>query len=292
MRIAFIGLGNMGAPMSENLARAGHTVCGHDIAARDIPGVMRLPSATAAVQGAEFIFTMLPNGGILRGVYAEILGNVAAGAVLVDCSTVDVQDARTVACMAVDCGCEALDAPVSGGTSGAAGGTLTFMVGGTAGAFCRVEALLLQMGSRAVHCGDSGAGQAAKICNNMLLGISMIGVCEAFVLADKLGLDRARLFDVASASSGSCWSLNSYCPAPGIGPQTPADRDYAPGFAADLMWKDLTLSQTAARAVGAATPLGQQATALYAALLEAGGAGKDFSAMLPYLSALSEGSDV
>jgi 3-hydroxyisobutyrate dehydrogenase len=286
MRIAFIGLGNMGAPMSRNLVQAGHSVSGYDIAGHDVPGVMRFPSAVAAVQAAEVIVTMLPNGQILRSVCADILGHVEAGTVLVDCSTVDVQDARIVSRMAADHGCLALDAPVSGGTSGAAAGTLTFMVGGNAETFRRVEPLLMQMGSRAVHCGESGAGQAAKICNNMLLGISMIGVCEAFVLADKLGLDRTRLFDVASTSSGSCWSLNTYCPAPGIGPNTPADRSYAPGFAAELMLKDLTLSQRSAGAVGAATPLGQRATALYAALVDAAGTGKDFSAMLPYLSGL------
>lgn len=284
MQIAFIGLGNMGAPMAANLAAAGHTVTGFDLAPAEVAGLSRAPSAAAAVKGAEIVITMLPNGEILRAVAADIIPEMTEGAVLLDCSTVDVASARAVAelCGAARLG--ALDAPVSGGITGAAAGTLTFMVGGTEEAFAIARPLFDIMGQKAVHCGGSGNGQAAKICNNMILGATMIATCEAFALADKLGLARDRMFDVVSTSSGYSWSMNAYCPAPGVGPQSPSDNDYQPGFAADLMLKDLRLSQQAAEAAQAATPMGAAALEEYRAFVEdEDGAGKDFSAMLPRL---------
>ncbi|MBK5926204.1 3-hydroxyisobutyrate dehydrogenase [Rhodobaculum claviforme] len=282
MKIAFIGLGNMGAPMAANLAAAGHTVTGFDLSAACPEGVSPAGSATAAAQGAEVVITMLPNGDILRRVAAEVIPAMPEGAVLLDCSTVDVDSARAVAAMAADAGRRAVDAPVSGGVGGAAAGTLTFMAGGPADAFEAVRPLFEVMGQKAVHCGDAGAGQAAKICNNMILGVTMIATCEAFALADKLGLDRARMFDVVSTSSGYSWSMNAYCPAPGVGPNSPADNGYKPGFAAELMLKDLRLSQLAAESADADTPMGLTAMQLYERFVEdEGGRGKDFSAMLP-----------
>ena len=283
MEIGFIGLGNMGAPMAANLARAGHRVAGFDPAGVTAPGVAAAASAAEAAAGRDAVITMLPNGAILRAVYTEILPAAAPGTVLIDCSTVDVADARAVAEQAGAAGLAALDAPVSGGVGGAAAGTLTFMAGGPEAALERARPLFEALGARLVHCGGPGAGQAAKICNNMILGVTMTAVCEAFALADKLGLDRARLYDVVSTSSGSCWSVNAYCPAPGVGPASPADNGYAPGFAAELMLKDLTLAQSAARAADAATPLGEAAAAIYAEFLEDGGRGRDFSALLPWL---------
>jgi 3-hydroxyisobutyrate dehydrogenase len=281
MKIGFIGLGNMGAPMAANLARAGHEVTGFDLAARP-EGIAMAESAAAAATGAEVVITMLPNGEILRAVAAEVIPAMAAGAVLCDCSTVDVESARAVAGQAEAAGLGVLDAPVSGGVGGAEAGTLTFMVGGSAAAFETVKPLFEIMGQKAVHCGGPGAGQAAKICNNMILGATMIATCEAFALADKLGLDRARMFDVVSTSSGYSWSMNAYCPAPGVGPKSPADNDYRPGFAADLMLKDLRLSQQAAEAADADTPMGALAAQLYARFVEEeDGKGRDFSAMLP-----------
>lgn len=282
MKIGFIGLGNMGAPMAANLAKAGHQVAGFDVAQTTAEGVEAASSAAEVCQDADVVITMLPNGDILRHVSAEIHPAMNEGAVHVDCSTVDVQSARDVAEQAKNQGLLSIDAPVSGGITGAAAGTLTFMAGGDDIAFERVTPLLEIMGQKAVLCGPSGSGQAAKICNNMILGITMIGTCEAFALADKLGLDRQAMFDVVSTSSGYSWTMNAYCPAPGIGPQSPADNNYEPGFAADLMLKDLRLSQTAAEAVDADTPMGQAATDLYARFVEAeGGGSKDFSAMLP-----------
>ena len=282
MKVGFIGLGNMGAPMAANLARAGHDVTGFDTVAPCPDGVTRADSAAQAAAGADVVITMLPNGAILRAVAAQVIPAMAPGAVLCDCSTVDVDSARDVAAQAQAAGLDALDAPVSGGVGGAAAGTLTFMAGGSDAAFARVAPLFDVMGRKAVHCGDAGAGQAAKICNNMILGVTMIATCEAFALADKLGLDRARMFDVVSTSSGSSWSMNTYCPAPGVGPQSPADNGYKPGFAAELMLKDLRLSQQAATSADADTPMGQLATALYESFVEAeGGRGMDFSAMLP-----------
>ncbi|TCP63298.1 3-hydroxyisobutyrate dehydrogenase [Rhodovulum bhavnagarense] len=282
MKIGFIGLGNMGAPMAANLAKAGHAVTGFDLAALCPEGVTAAASAAEAAKGQDVVITMLPNGAILRKVADEILPGMDQGAVHLDCSTVDVDSARAVAEQAAGVGIGAVDAPVSGGVGGATAGTLTFMAGGSEEAFAKVKPLFDIMGQKAVHCGASGAGQSAKICNNMILGATMIVTCEAFALADKLGLDREKMFDVVSTSSGYSWSMNAYCPAPGVGPQSPADNDYKPGFAADLMLKDLRLARQAAEAVDADTPMGTRAAELYAAFVEQeDGAGRDFSAMLP-----------
>ncbi|MCE8517048.1 3-hydroxyisobutyrate dehydrogenase [Ruegeria pomeroyi] len=282
MKIGFIGLGNMGAPMAANLAKAGHEVTGFDMAPVEVAGVTRAASASEAARGADVVVTMLPNGQILRAVAAEVIPAMTAGAALVDCSTVDVDSARAVAADAEAAGLLAVDAPVSGGIGGAAAGTLTFMAGGSEAAFEKAKPLFDIMGQKAVHCGDAGAGQAAKICNNMILGVTMIATCEAFALADKLGLDRQKMFDVVSTSSGYSWTMNAYCPAPGVGPQSPADNDYKPGFAAELMLKDLRLSQQAAGSADADTPMGQLAEALYTRFVEEeDGKGMDFSAMLP-----------
>ncbi len=290
MKIGFIGLGNMGGPMAANLAKAGHEVTGFDLAAPMPAGVARAATAAEAATGADVVVTMLPNGNILRAVAAEVMPVMRQGAVLCDCSTVDVDSARAVADQAVAAGVGALDAPVSGGVGGAAAGTLTFMVGGTHAAFEMVKPLFDIMGQKAVHCGASGAGQAAKICNNMILGVTMIATCEAFALADKLGLDRQKMFDVVSTSSGYSWTMNAYCPAPGVGPKSPADNDYKPGFAAELMLKDLRLSQQAAASADADTPMGELATRLYETFVETeDGRGRDFSAMLPRFETRSRG---
>jgi 3-hydroxyisobutyrate dehydrogenase len=282
MKIGFIGLGNMGAPMAANLAAAGHDVSGFDTAGVSVDGVTLCQSAAEAACDADVVITMLPNGDILRTVAAEVIPAMRQGSVLLDCSTVDVDSARAVASHAVAAGLHPLDAPVSGGIGGAAAGTLTFMVGGTDAAYQTALPLFNIMGQKAVHCGASGNGQAAKICNNMILGVTMIATCEAFALADKLGLDRQAMFDVVSTSSGYSWSMNAYCPAPGIGPKSPADNNYTPGFAAELMLKDLRLSQQAAEASDADTPLGHAATELYKQFVEEeDGRGRDFSAMLP-----------
>lgn len=282
MKIGFIGLGNMGAPMASNLSEAGHEVTGFDIAITPPEGVATANTVQEAAADMDVVITMLPNGAILQAVAAEVIPAMKQGATLLDCSTVDVESARTVAGNAQASGLSAVDAPVSGGIGGAAGGTLTFMAGGTDAGFEAVSPLFDVMGQKAVHCGPSGNGQAAKICNNMILGVTMVGTCEAFALADKLGLDRQKMFDVVSTSSGYSWTMNAYCPAPGVGPQSPADNDYKPGFAADLMLKDLRLSQQAAESSDADTPMGARATELYAQFVEEeDGAGKDFSAMLP-----------
>ena len=282
MRIGFIGLGNMGGPMAANLARAGHIVRGFDLTTPMPEGVAGAETAAQAAAGAAVVITMLPNGAILRSVAAEVIPAMQQGAVLCDCSTVDVDSARAVAEQAWAAGLLALDAPVSGGIGGAVAGTLTFMVGGADAAFAAVQPLFAVMGQKAVHCGGSGAGQSAKICNNLILGVTMIATCEAFALADKLGLDRQKMFDVVSTSSGYSWTMNAYCPAPGVGPKSPADNEYKPGFASELMLKDLTLSQLAAEGVDADTPMGQLAAALYHQFVEdEGGRGMDFSAMLP-----------
>ncbi|WP_412554859.1 3-hydroxyisobutyrate dehydrogenase [Shimia sp. MIT1388] len=282
MKIGFIGLGNMGGPMAANLAKAGHEVTGFDMADVAIEGVTMADTGAAAATGADVVITMLPNGQILRAVANEIIPVMSAGAAFVDCSTVDVDSARAVAEQATAAGLLPVDAPVSGGVGGAAGGTLTFMAGGSKDAFAKADPLFDIMGQKAVHCGDAGAGQAAKICNNMILGVTMIATCEAFALADKLGLDRQSMFDVVSTSSGYSWTMNAYCPAPGVGPQSPADNDYRPGFASELMLKDLRLSQQAAESADADTPMGQAAAALYEQFVEKeGGLGTDFSAMLP-----------
>ncbi|MCV3271104.1 3-hydroxyisobutyrate dehydrogenase [Roseobacter sp. WL0113] len=281
-KIGFIGLGNMGAPMAANLAKAGCAVTGFDTAVTAAEGVTMAETAAAAAKGADVVITMLPNGQILRAVAAEVLPAMAEGTLLLDCSTVEVESARAVADLASARGILCVDAPVSGGIGGAAAGTLTFMAGGSEAGFRTAEPLFEIMGQKAVHCGGPGAGQAAKICNNMILGATMIATCEAFALADKLGLDRQKMFDVVSTSSGYSWSMNAYCPAPGIGPQSPADNGYQPGFAAELMLKDLGLSQQAAEAVDADTPMGARAFELYRRFVEEeDGRGKDFSAMLP-----------
>ncbi|WP_320179322.1 3-hydroxyisobutyrate dehydrogenase [Roseovarius pacificus] len=282
MKIGFIGLGNMGGPMAANLAKAGHDVTGFDAAGVTIEGVTPAASAEEAVKGAQVAITMLPNGKILRSVADQITPAMDKGAVFLDCSTVDVDSARAVAEQAQAAGLSALDAPVSGGVGGAQGGTLTFMVGGDEGGFNTAKELFDIMGQKAVHCGPSGNGQAAKICNNMILGATMIVTCEAFALADKLGLDRQAMFDVVSTSSGQSWSMNTYCPAPGVGPSSPSDNDYKPGFAAELMLKDLRLAQEAASSADADTPIGEAAMKLYAQFVEdEDGLGRDFSAMLP-----------
>ncbi|MFN3210686.1 MAG: 3-hydroxyisobutyrate dehydrogenase [Roseovarius sp.] len=282
MKIGFIGLGNMGAPMAANLAAAGHDVTGFDTAGTTAEGVANADTAEAAAADADVVITMLPNGQILRKVADTVIPAMKQGAVLLDCSTVDVDSARAVAEQANAAGLGALDAPVSGGIGGAQGGTLTFMVGGDETAFETAKPLFDIMGQKAVHCGPSGNGQAAKICNNMILGATMIVTCEAFALADKLGLDRQAMFDVVSTSSGYSWSMNAYCPAPGIGPKSPSDNDYKPGFAAELMLKDLTLAMQAAESADADTPIGQAARELYRRFVEdEDGNGRDFSAMLP-----------
>jgi len=278
MKVGFIGLGNMGKPMALNLMAAGHEVNGFDTAPVEAEGLHILSTASEAAKGADVVITMLPNGAILRSVAETVLPAMSAGAVFLDCSTVDVDSARAVAAMAAEANVIPLDAPVSGGIGGASAGTLTFMVGGSQAGFEKAKPLFDIMGQKAVHCGPSGNGQAAKICNNMILGATMIVTCEAFALADKLGLDRQSMFDVVSTSSGYSWTMNAYCPAPGIGPTSPSDNGYKPGFAAELMLKDLRLSQQAAEMV----PMGKMAQNLYAQFVEVeDGQGKDFSAMLP-----------
>jgi 3-hydroxyisobutyrate dehydrogenase len=289
-RIGFIGLGNMGGPMAANLLKAGFDVTGFDVVAASLdafPG-RRAADAAEAARDADAVITMLPAGSHVREVYLDeggLLDEVrGSGALLIDCSTIDVETARAVSAAAADAALAMLDAPVSGGVGGATAGTLTFMVGGTEAAFARGRPVLEAMGRTIVHAGPAGAGQAAKICNNMILGISMLAVSEAMVLADRLGLDRQKLFDISSTASGSCWALNNYCPAPGPVPSAPSNRDYAPGFAAALMLKDLTLAQAAAEASGAATPLGAHAAALYRQVTESGQGGRDFSIVYRFLS--------
>ena len=286
--IVFIGLGNMGGPMAACLVRAGHQVTGFDLssASRDqaaASGVAVAADAKAALNGADIIITMLPAGRHVRAVWADLIASAARGALFIDSSTIDVESARAVHKLAADAGMLSLDAPVSGGTGGASGGTLTFMCGGGDAAFAAAKPVLEAMGRKIVHCGGAGAGQAAKICNNMILGISMIGVGEAFVLAEKLGLSHQALFDVASTSSGQCWSLTAYCPVPGPVPGSPANNAYRPGFAAELMLKDLKLSQEAAAASGASTPLGAAATQLYGIYNAQGEGGSDFSGIINFL---------
>ena len=272
----------MGTPMAVNLTNAGHEVVGFDPVAAIPEGVTKAQTAQEAASGADVVITMLPNGDIAHSVASDILPVMTRAAVLLDCSTIDVASARAMDQLAQDHGIGFLDAPVSGGVGGALAGTLTFMVGGSDSSFATARPLFDIMGQKSVHCGVAGNGQAAKVCNNMILGITMIGTCEAFALADKLGLDRQAMFDVVSTSSGYSWTMNAYCPAPGIGPQSPADNDYKPGFAADLMLKDLRLSQQAAIDVDADTPMGAAATALYQTFVEQeDGADQDFSAMLP-----------
>lgn len=292
--VAFIGLGNMGGPMAANLAKAGHEVRGFDLVAENLKsaeasGVIASASAADAIKGATCVITMLPAGKHVIGVYEELTGKAEPGTLFIDSSTIDVQSARTAHDLARAQGHLSIDAPVSGGVGGAEAGTLTFMAGGASEAFEKAEPLLQPMAGKIVHCGDAGAGQAAKICNNMILGISMIGVGEAFVLAEKLGLSHQALFDVASTSSGQCWSLTTYCPVPGPVPTSPANRDYKPGFAASLMLKDLRLAQQAAQEAGAATPLGAEAAQLYSLFEALGNGGKDFSGIIELLRGKAQG---
>ena len=282
MNIGFIGLGNMGAPMAYNLAKAGHTVLGFDTKNITVEMVEILPSVRNCVETAEVVITMLPNGEVLKSVADKAIEHMQEGSIFLDCSTVDVASAKSVAEIAKNNLVIPLDAPVSGGIGGAKDGTLTFMVGGPEEGFTKAKDLFDIMGQKAVHCGGSGNGQSAKICNNMILGATMIATCEAFALADKLGLDRQAMFDVVSTSSGYSWSMNAYCPAPGVGPKSPSDNNYIPGFSSDLMLKDLILSQIAAKDVNADTPMGDLAMTLYKTFVEReDGSGKDFSAMLP-----------
>ena len=282
MRIGFIGLGNMGGPMAHNLAKAGFEVVGFDTQEVNVDQVKIVSTSKECVSNSDVVITMLPNGEILKSVADKIIQHMRHGSIFLDCSTVDVESAKSVAEISESYGIIPLDAPVSGGIGGAEAGTLTFMVGGQMEGFNRAKKLFDIMGQKAVHCGNSGNGQAAKICNNMILGATMIATCEAFSLADKLGLDRKSMFDVVSTSSGYSWSMNAYCPAPGIGPSSPSDNNYIPGFSSDLMLKDLTLSQIAAESVDADTPMGNLAMKLYKTFVEEeDGSGKDFSAMLP-----------
>jgi 3-hydroxyisobutyrate dehydrogenase len=286
--VAFIGLGNMGAPMAANLKKANLDVRGFDVvpALRDqaaTQGVAIAASAREAAAAADVIVTMLPAAKHVLSVYDDVVGFAKRGALCIDSSTIDVASARTAHEIAKTGGLASIDAPVSGGTAGAAAASLTFMCGGEDAAFAKATPILEKMGKKIVHCGAAGAGQAAKICNNMILGISMIGVSEAFALAEKLGLSHQALFDVASTSSGQCWSLTSYCPVPGPVPASPANKDYKPGFAAALMLKDLKLAQEAAAASGASIPLGAHAAQLYALYNAAGHAGQDFSGIINFL---------
>jgi 3-hydroxyisobutyrate dehydrogenase len=287
--IGFIGLGNMGGPMARNLLKGGHSVVAFDLAQPAVKAVVEAGAKAAsradeAVKECETVISMLPAGAHVRAVYlgeSGILKAARKGTLFIDCSTIDVESARAVAQGAKSAGQDFLDAPVSGGVGGA--GTLTFMVGGSEAAFQRAKPVLEKMGKNIIHAGGPGNGQAAKICNNMILGISMIGVCEAFVLAEKLGLDHKKLFDIASTSSGQCWSLTSYCPVPGPVPASPANRDYQAGFTAAMMLKDLKLAQSSAQAVSAATPLGANAAALYALFAASGKDALDFSGIITML---------
>jgi 3-hydroxyisobutyrate dehydrogenase len=290
-RIGFIGLGNMGLPMALNLLKAGHAVAGFDVSQAqgeklNGAGGKAAPSVAAAASGAEIVITMLPAGKEVREVYLGdkgVLASVGVSALLIDSSTIDVESARAVAMAADKKSLSMLDAPVSGGVGGAQAGTLTFMVGGSTDAFARAKPILEAMGKTIVHAGGAGNGQAAKICNNMILGVSMIAVSEAFVLAEKLGLDAQKLFDISSKSSGQCWSLTSYCPVPGPVPTAPSNSDYQAGFTAAMMLKDLRLSQEAARTGGATTRLGAEATAIYDKYVNGGEAGKDFSGIIRFV---------
>ncbi|MEO7504302.1 MAG: 3-hydroxyisobutyrate dehydrogenase [Sphingomicrobium sp.] len=285
-RVAFIGLGNMGGGMAANLAKAGHEVAASDLSQPALErakanGCTIADSAEAAVRQAEAVVTMLPAGKHVAEVYrTNVLLNAPKDAILIDCSTIDVATAKAVEAEASAAGFMMVDAPVSGGIAAADGGTLTFMVGGSDEGFERAKAILDKMGKAVIHAGGPGAGQAAKICNNMLLGATMAATCEAFVLAEKLGLDAQTFYDISSKASGQSWSMTSYCPVPGVGPETPADRNYEGGFAAALMLKDLKLAMEAARTSGAYTPMGGEAEELYQRFVDRGGATKDFSGLI------------
>ena len=290
-KIGFIGLGNMGMPMAMNLVDAGHEVKAFDTVgaactAASLSGITTGSSAAEVASNVEFNFTMLPSGPIVLSVFKEITPVANKSTIIIDCSTIDVSSALKAHEMANDSGLTCLDSPVSGGVTGAEAGTLTLMIGGDKKTFNVAKSILEAVGGKLVYCGKGGAGQSAKICNNMLLGITMIGLSEAFVLADKLGLDKQALFDVVSTSSGSCWSLVNYCPVAGLGKPSPADNDYKPGFAATLMLKDLMLSQQAAEQTGTATPLGLRATQFYSDFVDAGLGEKDFSAVITQLQGM------
>ncbi len=286
--IGFIGLGNMGGPMAANLAKAGYAVTAFDISAEALESAREAGCSTAAsvaeaAAGREVVVTMLPAGAEVSEVYrgeGGVLSAAAPGTLFIDCSTIDVDTARAVAATAADGGWALLDAPVSGGVAGAAAGTLTFMVGGEAEAVERGRTVLGDMGKAVIHAGSSGAGQTAKVCNNLILAVSMIGVCEAFGMADRLGLERQTLFEIVSKATGQCWALTSYCPVPGPVPNAPSNRDYAPGFTAQMMLKDLRLAQAAAASAGAASPLGAEAAALYTLFCNAGFGADDFSGIM------------
>lgn len=284
-RVGFIGLGNMGGGMAANLAKKGHDVRAFDLSADALDrakaaGCLPVASAAEAAEGAEAVITMLPAGSHVESVYADsVIGIVAPSAVLIDCSTIDVATAKRVAEAARAKGLLAVDAPVSGGIAAANAGTLTFMAGGSDDAFDQAQPFLADMGKAVIHAGGNGAGQAAKICNNMILGATMVATCEAFNLAEKLGLDAQSFYDIASVSSGQSWSMTSYCPVPGVGPDTPADHDYQGGFAAALMLKDLRLAKAAAEGSGTATPMGARAAELYERMAADGDGGRDFSAI-------------
>ena len=290
-KIAFIGLGNMGGGMAANLVKAGHEVAAFDLAEPAIErargnGCSIVSSAAEAVEDAEVIVTMLPAGKHVAQVYADsVIPNADKSAILIDCSTIDGATARAVESQAADAGLEMVDAPVSGGIAAADAGTLTFMVGGSDAAFARAQPILDKMGKAVIHAGGAGAGQAAKICNNMLLGATMIATCEAFAMAEKLGLDLQTFYDISSKASGQSWSMTSYCPVPGVGPETPADRNYEGGFAAALMLKDLKLALEAAKDAGAWTPMGTEAETLYERFVEKGNAAKDFSGIIQMIEA-------
>ena len=287
--IGFIGLGNMGGGMAANLAKAGHSVIAFDLSGEALAragaaGCTPVSDPVQAVSDADVIVTMLPAGKHVASVYNDtVFGAAKSGTLLIDCSTIDVDTARQVAAAAKERGLEAVDAPVSGGIAAANGGTLTFMVGGTSGGFSRAEPILADMGKAVIHAGANGAGQAAKICNNMLLGATMAATCETFALAKKLGLDLQTFYDISSKASGQSWSMTSYCPVPGVGPASPADNGYAGGFAAALMLKDMRLALEAAKANGAQVPMGERAEAIYAAFVEANAQGLDFSAIITAL---------
>src|ERR1700761_4778596 len=290
--LAFIGLGNMGGPMAANLVKAGHKVIAFDLveASRNqakADGASIAESAAGSVKGADIVITMLPAGKHVLSVWNEVVPSMTKGNLIIDCSTIDVESSKQAHALAAKHGVASVDAPVSGGTGGAKGATLTFMCGGDDKAFAAAKPVLENMGKKIVHCGGAGAGQAAKICNNMILGISMIAVSEAFALGEKLGLSHQALFDVASTSSGQCWAVTSYCPVPGPVPTSPANNDYRPGFAAALMLKDLTLAQDAATAAGAATPLGKHAQEIYKAFETTGNGGVDFSGIVRHVRSLA-----
>jgi 3-hydroxyisobutyrate dehydrogenase len=284
--IAFIGLGNMGGGMAANLVKTGHIVHAFDLAEAAIEsakanGCAAFATVREAVAGVDAVVSMLPNGKIVESVYGkDVIGHAPTSAILIDCSTIDVATARSVAAAADSAGYAMVDAPVSGGIAAANAGTLTFMVGGAAEAFTRAEPILAAMGKAVIHAGEAGAGQAAKICNNMILGATMVATCEAFAMAEKLGLDLQTFYDISSKASGQSWSMTSYCPVPGVGPATPADNDYQGGFATALMLKDLRLAVEAAHSAGASVPMGQRAAELYEAFAQSGAGGLDFSAII------------